>query len=90
MNLVRRPGKKDGTQAEFAFDDQLGVARPTAQWVSANQQEGRRTTLWSMAARAQAVYAPREKPNIEILSPAVSGKQHEQNEMNRSYDNSAH
>ena len=42
-----------------------------------------------MAARAQAVYAPREKPNIEILSPAVSEKQHEQNETNRSY-NSAH
>ena len=29
-------------------------------------------TLWTIPARARAVYAPLEKPNRQILSPAVS------------------
>lgn len=29
-------------------------------------------TLWTIPANARAVYAPRENPNMQILSPSLS------------------
>lgn len=43
-------------------------ANGTCWWFPA----GSSPTLWSMPASDRAVYAPREKPNMQILSPAWS------------------
>lgn len=53
----------------------IWYAKGTCWWLHA----GRRPTLWIIPANPRAVYEPREKPKIQMRSPASSTRGEEKN-----------